>query len=112
MLRSAKRMRLLHRDAETIEVVLERAADVVRVRTAGVEHEAHLASVHGVGGELLARYWVETAPPQRILRWELAGGEAAELIRSVRLPYWQLNGLSGERQLEQLGLSPRPARTP
>jgi hypothetical protein len=112
MLRSAKRMRLLHRDAETVEVALERSAEIVRVRAAGAEHDARLAQVRSAGGELLAQFWVETAPPQRILRWELASGESAELIRSVRLPYWQLNGPGGERQLELLGLSPRPARTP
>jgi hypothetical protein len=105
-------MRLAHRGVERIEVVLSRESSVTKLRVGDTEVQARIASVSGADGDLLARYWIEEAAPQRVLRWELAGGESAQLIRSARLAYWQLNAQGGERHLEQLGLVPRPARTP
>ena len=47
---------------------------------------------------------VETAPDHRILGWTTSEGEQATLLRSVRLPYWRLNGNGGEDYLKELGL--------
>ena len=112
MLRSAKRMRLAHREAERIDVVLARETTTTKLLVQDEEISARIATVQRPDGEVLARYWIEEAAPQRLLRWELPNGESAQLIRSTRLAYWQLNGPGGERHLEQLGLSPRPLRTP
>ena len=35
--------------------------------------------------------WVEREYPHRILRWESSQGESGKIVKSVRLPYWQLN---------------------
>jgi hypothetical protein len=49
---------------------------------------------------------MESAAPHRILAWQSSDGEAAHLLGSARLAYWQLNGLGQEKQLKLLGLSP------
>ncbi len=58
------------------------------------------------------KFTVEKAAPHRILRWETSAGEHAELLKSTRLKYWQMNQEGGEAALAQLGLRRRPARTP
>ncbi|MCP3981505.1 MAG: hypothetical protein GY716_19575 [bacterium] len=64
---------------------------------------------------LAARTWtfyVEQAPPNRIVRWTRDDGMSAELLASERLAYWALNGPGLEKTLTSLGLRPRPGRTP
>lgn len=58
------------------------------------------------------KFTVEKAAPHRILRWETSDGERAELLKSTRLKYWQMNKEGGEAALALLGLHRRPARTP
>jgi hypothetical protein len=58
------------------------------------------------------KFHVEKAAPHRILRWETSTGERAELLKSSRLKYWQMNKEGGEAALAQLGLKRRPLRTP
>ena len=58
------------------------------------------------------KFTVEKAAPHRILRWETSAGEHAELLKSTRLKYWQMNKEGGEAALAQLGLRRRPLRTP
>ncbi len=58
------------------------------------------------------KFTVEKAAPNRILRWETSAGEHAELLKSTRLKYWQMNKEGGEAALAQLGLRRRPLRTP
>lgn len=78
-------------------------------RTAGkADTEVYTAAF--VGGPTRT-YIVEKAEPHRILRWESSDGERAQLLKSVRLKYWQLNHPGGESYLKQLGLSPRPPKT-
>ena len=48
--------------------------------------------------------WVDTVYPRRILRWQDNDGSSAELLASVRLPYWQLNDAGHEVHREQLRL--------
>ena len=55
---------------------------------------------------------VERDSPRRIIRWSTADGRLAELVASERLQYWRMNGNRFEESLAQLGLSPRPPRTP
>lgn len=57
-------------------------------------------------------FWVEAAAPHRIVRWERAGGARAELLASRRLPYWEMNAPGFEQRLSEIGLEPRPRRTP
>jgi hypothetical protein len=57
-------------------------------------------------------FFVEAAPPHRLVRWTRDDGLDAELLGSTRTRYWAENGPGLERELERLGLSPRPPRTP
>ena len=70
--------------------------------------EIYSANIEGVE----RKFTVEKAAPHRILRWETSAGERAELLKSTRLKYWQLNKEGGEAALAQLGLHRRPPRTP
>ena len=47
---------------------------------------------------------VEKAEPHRILGWTTTDGETASILKTTRLPYWQLHDPGDERYLSQLGL--------
>ena len=74
------------------------------------EFEVELWTVE-VGRRPHRTFYVEKASPHRIVRWESAGGERAELLGSDRLEYWKLNGKGGEKELGRLGLRLRLPRT-
>lgn len=48
-------------------------------------------------------YDVEKAPPRRVLAWKSSEGDDAKLLKTIRLPYWQLNAPGDERYLKDLG---------
>lgn len=50
---------------------------------------------------------VEVAPPRRVLAWRGSDGEDVRLVRTERLPYWQLNHNGDERQRESFGAAVR-----
>ncbi len=54
-------------------------------------------------GSVVTTYDVEKAPPRRVLGWKTLGGDEAKLLKTTRLPYWQLNGPGDEKYLQQLG---------
>jgi hypothetical protein len=54
-------------------------------------------------GSVTTTYDVEKAPPKRMLAWKSTGGEDARILKTARLPYWQLNGPGDEKYLRQLG---------
>lgn len=47
---------------------------------------------------------VEKALPHRVLGWTTSDGESASILKTARLPYWQLHNPGDETYLEQLGL--------
>ena len=47
---------------------------------------------------------VEKAAPRRVLGWTTTDGETASILKTARLPYWQLHGPGDEKYLAQLGL--------
>jgi hypothetical protein len=55
---------------------------------------------------LETHYYVEGAPPRRLLGWTRSDGEKATLLGTKRLAYWQMNGPGGENALSELGLVP------
>lgn len=55
-------------------------------------------------GSRTEMYWVEKSYPHRILKWQSSDGSAGELIKTLRLPYWQLHGNDDPPYREQLGL--------
>ena len=57
-------------------------------------------------------FYVEQAAPRRIVKWESSAGEHAELLKSDRMKYWQMNGDGYESALSRIGLARRPPRTP
>lgn len=57
-------------------------------------------------------FYVEQAAPHRIVKWESSTGEHAEMLKSDRMKYWQMNAEGYESALSRLGLSRRPPRTP
>ena len=59
-------------------------------------------------GERSGRFWIESAWPHRIVRWELAPDVSGELTGSARLEYWRLNGEGDEKYLDQIGLGASP----
>ena len=57
-------------------------------------------------------FYVETAPPHRLVRWKTSEGQKADLLSSARLKYWQMNANGYESALSQLGLRARDQRMP
>ncbi|MGH7494098.1 MAG: hypothetical protein ACREOO_17115 [bacterium] len=49
-------------------------------------------------------YWVEKAYPRRILKWISSDGGKGEVIKSLRLPYWQLHNNADVKYREELVL--------
>ena len=48
--------------------------------------------------------WTEKAYPHRILRWEDGAGGRGELLRTIRVPYWQLQANADEVYRRELGI--------
>ncbi len=117
-LASAFARRLTHRPLEWSTAEIARAARVETIRVPAGSFEADLYTVRpGDGRE--GRFWIESAPPHRVVRWTWSGAaggarmagdaaETAELAGSARLPYWQLHANGDERLLRTLGLEPLP----
>ena len=55
-------------------------------------------------GSVAATYDVEKASPRRVLWWKSSNGDEARILKTARLPYWQLNAPGDEKYLQQLGL--------
>jgi hypothetical protein len=51
-------------------------------------------------------YFVEKASPRRVVKWQSTDGESAEMVKSIRARYWQMNDLASEARLADLGLAP------
>lgn len=47
---------------------------------------------------------IEKAAPRRVLGWATSDGESASILKTARLPYWELHDVGDETYLEQLGL--------
>ena len=52
---------------------------------------------------------VEQTAPHRVLLLQTSDGTSLKLVKSVRLPYWQLHGNKDAPERLQLGLAPVPA---
>lgn len=48
--------------------------------------------------------WTEKAYPHRILRWEDGAGGRGDLLRTIRVPYWQLQANADEVFRRELGI--------
>ena len=112
---SALVRRLTHRRLAWTQAKVERGRGLETVRVPAGRFETSVVTVRTE--QRVGRYWVESAYPHRIIRWEWtaasSGGEGrgegldqGELTGSQRLAYWKLNGPEGERYRRELGLAP------
>lgn len=108
---AAKQVRTRHRDPEWTDVTFHRAAEVTSITVPAGSFDVEERWILRDGREQW-RVWTEAAAPHRIVKWTNVHGQTAELVASARLPYWELNGPGGLDRLRDLGLEPRPARTP
>ncbi|MCS6951833.1 MAG: hypothetical protein RMK57_02030 [Bryobacterales bacterium] len=111
LLRSLQFSRDRHVAPPWVRATLGRAAAPHRIQVPAGEFEAEAFTARVTDG-LSWRIDVERSWPHRILRWETSSGERAELLGAARLEYWKMNEKGFERALSQLGLKPRPPRTP
>ncbi|MEO1229393.1 MAG: hypothetical protein AAFZ18_10840, partial [Myxococcota bacterium] len=103
ILPSIQRTRMLHRELAWIRGEVARAPAPETVEVPYGRFEADRYTVRLTNGETWS-YWVESAWPRRILRWDGPSGEKAELLGSDRLPYWQLHDEGHEKLLKRIGL--------
>jgi len=113
LLRSTELSRLRHLPSawEDAEVSRDAATSTVETPAGSFRVDTFRVDVRGDR----ARTWtfsVEAAPPHRIVRWEASDGRRADLVASTRTAYWTKHDPGDERELETLGLTPRPPRTP
>jgi hypothetical protein len=111
LLRSLRSASLDHLPLAWRPATLSRSAEPETVRVPAGEFEVNVHAAEIESGPQW-RFFVEAAPPHRLIRWTCSDGEAAELIAADRLKYWELNGPEGADALARLGLKPRPERTP
>lgn len=92
------------------KATLSRAAEeeTLTVPAGTFQVERFTAAVEGGATRI---YLVEKAAPHRIIQWESSTGIKAQMVKSDRLKYWQMNSPEGEQYLKKLGLGKRPART-
>ncbi|MBZ0266629.1 hypothetical protein K8I85_00600 [bacterium] len=113
LLRSTEISRLGHLPSAWEDATVSRDAKPSTVETPAGSFGVNTYRVDIRGDR--ARTWtfsVEAAPPHRIVRWEASDGRRADLVASTRTAYWTKNGPGDEKELEALGLAPRPPRTP
>lgn len=81
-----------------------------RVRKGGVEMvEVAGDSLAAIGwvwtvADRQRKLWTERAYPHRILQWEDSDGGRGELLRTIRVPYWELHGNGDEVYRRELGI--------
>jgi hypothetical protein len=98
-------------DAAWEQATLSRPGASESVKVPAGTFAVERMSVRLPGGETRT-FYVEKAAPHRIVKWESSSGEHAEMLKSDRMKYWQMNGEGYERALNRIGLARRPPRTP
>jgi hypothetical protein len=102
---SLKSARFLHRPLGWVEARLTRleAPQTITVPAGSFEVDVFEAEIQG--GPTRS-YFVEKASPRRVVKWQSTDGESAEMVKSIRARYWQMNDLASEARLADLGLAP------
>lgn len=111
LLRSAIVARLAHVPCVWQRAQLSRSGSVQQLTVPAGTFSVEVWSA-SVENERAWAFYVEQQPPHRIVQWERSDGQSAVLVKAERLKYWEMNGPSFVSGLGQLGLQPRPARTP
>ena len=108
-LTSLRSARDAHQPLAWSRINLTRNATLQKLETPAGEFEVETFSAQLANGKGFV-FFVEKDSPYRIIRWQFTSGEAAELIASERVKYWELNRPGGEVALRSLGLEPRAPR--
>lgn len=111
ILTSLTTSRLRHRPLEWKKATFARlpGEETVEVPAGTFKVERRRVSVEG--GPVWT-FFVEKAPPRRIIRWETSEGERGDLLAAERMAYWEMNGGGYQKALQKLGLRPRSSRMP
>jgi len=127
LLRSMESSRMRHVDASWTRARLSRSAESRTMEVPAGRFEVDVLEVRIDAGRVEGSYpagssralpeagwtfFVESAPPHRLVRWTRDDGLEAVLLGSTRTRYWAMNGPGHEEALERIGLSPRPPRAP
>ena len=108
-LTSLRSARDAHQPLAWSRINLTRNATLQKLETPAGEFEVETFSAQLANGKGFV-FFVEKDSPYRIIRWQYTSGEAAELIASERVKYWELNRPGDEVALRSLGLEPRAPR--
>lgn len=106
-----KSSRFEHQPLGWREVRLSRSADVTSISVPAGTFAVEVFEAAIQGGRTRT-YYVERDFPNRIVKWESDDGESAEMLKSIRAKYWQMNDLASEAKLADLGLPYRPLGAP
>ncbi|MCZ7584252.1 MAG: hypothetical protein M5R36_13450 [Deltaproteobacteria bacterium] len=101
-LMSAERARMTHITPAWTTAVIGKSAAPETVDTPAGKFQAVLWSATPKGQDAW-RFWVDTAYPHKLVRWERVDGEIAVLTGSTRMPYWKLHGEGDEKHLKEFG---------
>jgi len=108
-LTSLRSSRDAHQPMAWSRINLTRNATLQTIESPAGEFEVEAFSAQLANGKGFV-FFVEKEAPYRIIRWQFTSGEAAEMVASERVKYWQLNQPGGEDALRSLGLEPRTPR--
>lgn len=116
LLRSLQHARLNHTQVVWDKVVLSRSGSIEKLSAPSGEHDVREVTAEvqraGRGGKAAWTFWVEDRVPNRVIRWTTSDGQAADLLGSDRMAYWQMNREGQQAALAKLGLQARPPATP
>ena len=109
ILMSQLESRLKHKDIVWRKLKSVNKKDLTYKNMPAVEHSFIIE------GGTSYKFITEKAFPHKLLSWQANYNgmiEKAEWIKTKKMKYWGLNGMGDLSKLKDLGLSPRPARTP
>ena len=94
-------LRIAHQPHEVVEGhVRKGAVEMIEIDGASLAAVAWQWTV----GDRWRKLWTEKAYPHRILHWQDSDGGHGELMRTIRVPYWELNGNGDEVYRRELGI--------
>jgi len=111
VLRSLETSRVRHTPVIWMDATLTRDKELAEFKLEGQTIPARKLTVKMTGE--LSTTWtivVEDAAPNRVLSWSTTDGQSATLIKSARMPYWQMHSNKDESALKELGLGQPSSR--
>ena len=90
-------LRQAHQPHAVVSGRIHKAAETAAGALASVRWDLHI-------GQRQRTLWTEKTYPHRILRWEDSTGGRGELMRTIRVPYWELQANADEVYRRELGI--------